>query len=187
MTIVLRCAKLVPMSVLAALMAGLFAWTFIEYVIHAWLSHTFQTFATPFHQGHHQDPHNVFAVRLWLPLALLWIAVLAISGSTTGVIFLTGILAGFVIYEWVHYRIHFAPPRGRIVSWLRTRHLIHHMKTANRCFGVTSNLWDRAFGSDLNAVDIAAFGAAAAATPPLTGPCNIRKLSRVGLMTLWRR
>ena len=167
------------MTALAAFVTGLIAWTFIEYVIHAWLSHTFQTFVTPFHQGHHQDPHNVFASRTWLPLALTWIAALALWGLAPGVIFYTGILAGFAVYEWVHYRIHFALPHSRFAAWLRTRHLIHHMNTGISCFGVTSNLWDRVFGSDLSDREMERFSAAA--TPPLAGRSNIKKILRFNL------
>ncbi|MGA2409826.1 MAG: sterol desaturase family protein [Candidatus Binataceae bacterium] len=161
---------------MAAFVAGLAAWTFVEYVIHAWLSHRFQTFATPFHQGHHRDPHNVFAIRTWLPLILIWITACALWGFATGVIFFTGVLSGFAIYEWLHYRIHFVLPRSRWEAWLRTRHLIHHAQTDGRGFGVTSSVWDRVFGTDLADRDLQRFGATAAATPPLDGRTNVRKI-----------
>ena len=122
------------MESLAAFVSGLFVWTFVEYVIHAWLSHTFRTFATPFHNAHHRDPRRVFAVKAWIPLAVIWIIALVVWRFTTGVIFFSGILAGFATYEWLHYRIHFVDPTRPFESWLRTRHLIHHSHAAQRGF-----------------------------------------------------
>jgi dihydroceramide fatty acyl 2-hydroxylase len=173
------------METLAVFVSGLLAWTFVEYVIHAWLSHTFRTFATPFHEGHHRDPHNVFAVRTWLPLTLVLITAIALWGAASGVIFFTGILSGFAVYEWLHYRIHFAVPRNQLESWLRTRHLIHHNNAPCRGFGVTSSVWDLVFGSDLKQQEIDRLSATLAATPPLSGRTNLRKIFRV-FLTPWR-
>ena len=169
------------METLAAFVIGLIVWTFVEYVIHAWLSHTFKTFATPFHNGHHRDPRNVFAVRTWLPLAIIWSGAVSIWGFVTGVLFFSGILAGFAIYELLHYRIHFAVPRNSWESWLRTRHLIHHSHAAMRGFGVTSSTWDLVFASDLSRAKDWVHAEAAARTPPLTGPSNLHKILRFDL------
>jgi dihydroceramide fatty acyl 2-hydroxylase len=168
-------------AILAAFAGGLVAWTFVEYVIHAWLSHTFTTFATPFHNEHHRDPRKVFAIRMWLPLALTWLLALAVWGGAVGVIFYSGILTGFAAYEWLHYRIHFAVPSGRWESWLRTRHLIHHSHAAGRGFGVTNSLWDIAFGSDLNRAVDWVYAEEAARTPPLSGSSNMGRILRFNL------
>jgi hypothetical protein len=157
----------------AAFVTGLFAWTFVEYVIHGWLGHTFRTFVTRFHAGHHRDPSRVFAARVWLLLALDWIAAIALWGCSIGVIFYTGLLTGFVLYEWLHYRIHFAWPRSKWEAWLRTRHLIHHNHAPLRGFGVTSSLWDLVFGSDLTSGGDWRYAESAAHTPPLSTPTNI--------------
>jgi dihydroceramide fatty acyl 2-hydroxylase len=166
---------------LAAFVLGLFVWTFVEYVIHAWLSHTFKTFATPFHNGHHRDPRNVFAIRTWVPLAVMSAIVLAVWGLAIGVIFFGGILAGFAVYEALHYRIHFVVPRNPLESWLRTRHLIHHSHAVRRGFGVTSSVWDLVFGSDLEQSADWVYAEEAARTPPLTGPSNLNKILRFNL------
>jgi len=168
-------------AILAAFAGGLLAWTFVEYVIHAWLSHTFTTFATPFHNEHHRDPRKVFAIRMWLPLAISWIVAVAIWGGASGVIFYSGILTGFAAYEWLHYRIHFAVPHWRWESWLRTRHLIHHSHAAGRGFGVTNNLWDSAFRSDLNRSVDWVYAEEAERTPPLSGSSNMRRILRFSL------
>jgi hypothetical protein len=160
----------------AAFVTGLFAWTFIEYVIHAWLSHTFRTFATPFHNAHHRDPRRVFAVKAWAPLAVIWTIALVTWRFSIGVMFFSGILAGFALYEWLHYRMHFTVPNRPFESWLRTRHLIHHGHMPHRGFGVTGNLWDLVFGTELTRSEDWPFAETAARTSPLNGPSNFNAL-----------
>src|SRR5215469_7487400 len=133
---------------IALFVAGVFVWTFLEYLIHGWLSHTFRTFAMPLHAVHHRDAHAVFAVRAWLPIALIWTAMALLFGWTPGVILFAGAAAGFAGYEAVHYRLHFRHPLGRLENYLRSRHLVHHEYYPDRCFGVTSALWDLVFGTE---------------------------------------
>jgi sterol desaturase/sphingolipid hydroxylase (fatty acid hydroxylase superfamily) len=132
----------------AAFVAGLFTWTFLEYVIHGWLSHVFRTFATPLHAVHHRDPNAVFTIGAWIPMALIWIISVGVFGWTAGMVFFTGIVSGFVLYEAVHYRIHFRTPRNGLERYLRARHLVHHKFCPDSYFGVTSALWDRIFGTE---------------------------------------
>src|SRR5260370_21250983 len=98
-------------SGIASFVAGVLAWTFLEYVIHAWLSHTFKTFATPFHDVHHKDPHRVFTIRAWIPVAVTWVGGLVFFGRSTGMIFFTRAVVGFIAYQTGHYPIHFRAPR----------------------------------------------------------------------------
>jgi 4-hydroxysphinganine ceramide fatty acyl 2-hydroxylase len=156
--------------------AGLFAWTFIEYLIHGWLSHTFRTFAGPLHAVHHRDPAAVFAVGAWTPIATAYLVSLAIFGMTSGMIFFSGIVAGFIVYEAIHYRIHFRAPRGAIEGYLRARHLAHHQSNPDASFGVTSNLWDLVFGTEPLGAEASRQRAAAAMTAPLSGRNNFYKL-----------
>jgi sterol desaturase/sphingolipid hydroxylase (fatty acid hydroxylase superfamily) len=168
-------------SGIASFVSGVLAWTFVEYVIHAWLSHTFKTFATPFHDGHHRDPHRVFTIRAWIPVAVIWVGGLVIFGWSTGMIFLTGMVAGFVAYETAHYRIHFSEPRTVFERHLRSRHLVHHYREPNAGFGVTTELWDLVFGSEIMGDEMRHMEASVAATAPLEGPTNVRRLLYLGM------
>lgn len=158
---------------------GLAAWSFLEYVIHAWLSHTLRTFVSPLHQVHHSDPRRVFTIGAWLPVAASWVAGLALWGLAPAMVFYTGMATGFVIYELVHYRVHFRTPHNRLEAYLRERHLVHHYRAPDRCFGVTSPVWDRVFSSGIAAVEMRSLRAAVAATPPFTGATNARMLLRL--------
>src|SRR5208283_3723635 len=87
---------------------GLFLWTFLEYVIHGFLSHVFTTFATPFHAEHHRNPRAVFTAGVWMPTAIVSALIFAIFGLTPATTLWLGIVAGFIGYEMIHYRYHFA-------------------------------------------------------------------------------
>jgi 4-hydroxysphinganine ceramide fatty acyl 2-hydroxylase len=164
------------MAIALSFIGGLAAWTFLEYMIHAWLSHTFRTFASPLHQVHHSDPRRVFTIGAWVPVTASWIAGLAIWGLAPAIVVYTGIVTGFAVYEFVHYRVHFGTPRNRLEAYLRERHLVHHYRAPNRCFGVTSPLWDRIFASEIAGAQLRPLRSAVALTPPFTGPTNLRML-----------
>ena len=161
---------------LASFAVGIFIWTFLEYLIHGWLSHTFRTFATPLHAVHHRDAHAVFAVRAWIPIAMVYAILALLFRWTSSVIMFSGVLAGFAIYEAVHYRIHFRRPRGLVEDYLRSRHLVHHEHYANRCFGVTSAFWDLAFGTEPMDGAMTTLCESMRSRAPLTGPTNAYKL-----------
>ncbi len=93
--------------------AGLFAWTLVEYVIHGVLGHAHRTFVTSLHDVHHRDPRAVFALGAWIPTAVVLAGATAWFGLAPGVVFYGGIVCGFAVYEYVHYRIHFVSRRRR--------------------------------------------------------------------------
>ena len=155
---------------------GLLAWSFVEYAIHAWLGHVFNSFVKPIHDVHHRDPHAVFTIGAWIPIALTWLGGLIVFGLTLGVKFYSAMLAGFILYEAMHYRVHFRTPSNPFEAKLRARHMIHHYRNSNRCFGVTSALWDITFGTELRGIEMKRAVEAVALTPPLKGPTNLRRL-----------
>ncbi len=160
-------------AVVAALVAGLLAWTFVEYLIHGILGHRFRTFVTPLHGEHHREPRAVFtSPAAWVPSFAI-VAVLAVwlGGPAHGGAFAAGLLAGFLHYEWFHWRLHFRRPRNARERRLRAHHLTHHFANPRAHHGVTTRFWDRVFGT-LPASwreDTAPF----AEHPPLQGPSNL--------------
>jgi len=158
--------------------AGLFAWTLVEYVIHGVLAHAHRTFVTPLHNEHHVDPRAVFAMRAYIPTAVVLIVLVTIFGMAPGMIFLFGIVAGFAIYEFVHYRIHFATPSIALEARLRARHLAHHLREPDAIFGVTTPIWDRVFGTEPDPVRMRELAAAGARVEPLSGSSNLGRAIR---------
>jgi sterol desaturase/sphingolipid hydroxylase (fatty acid hydroxylase superfamily) len=155
--------------------AGIFAWTFAEYAIHGWLGHRYKTFATPLHAVHHEDPHAVFTVGAWIPVGFAILLAILIFGNAPGVYALGGLVGGFVIYEAIHYRIHFAEPSNPIEARLRARHLAHHLRAPGAIFGVTSAIWDRAFGTEPPRTELRHLADGLALYPVLSGPSNWRR------------
>ena len=158
--------------------AGLFAWTFVEYLIHGVLGHAHRTFVTGLHEVHHRDPRAVFALGAWIPVAVVLAISWAIYGAAPGVIFFGGIVAGFLAYEVVHYRIHFSRPWCGIEERLRARHLAHHFREPDAIFGVTTRLWDVVFGTEPEAGRMRELADAGAAVAPLTGASNLGRVIR---------
>jgi len=157
---------------------GLFAWTLLEYVIHGVLGHAHRTFVTPLHNEHHVDPRAVFAMRSWIPIAVVLIVLAAIFGMAPGMIFLFGIVAGFGVYEYVHYRIHFATPSCAVEERLRARHLAHHLREPDAIFGVTTPIWDIVFGTQPEPGRMRELAGVGARVAPLSGSSNLGRVYR---------
>ena len=138
---------------------GLLGWTLLEYGLHRFVLHD----ATGKHPGsgwrwsihlhHHAEPRQadgilvrpVFSVLVSLLLLfLLWL--LTSSLWTTAAV-MTGLWAGFLYYESVHYRLHTSKRSGILLSRQRRWHFYHHFVDGKRCFGVTSPVWDLVFAT----------------------------------------
>ncbi|MGA9724769.1 MAG: sterol desaturase family protein [Candidatus Binatus sp.] len=158
--------------------AGLFAWTIVEYVIHGVLGHAYRTFVTRLHDVHHRDPRAVFALGAWIPTLAVLVGAWAMFGMVPGVIFCAGMVAGFAVYEYVHYRIHFAVPSCAAEARLRARHLAHHASEPDAIFGVTSRVWDVVFGTEPDAERMRSLLAAGAQVAPLGGRSNLGRVIR---------
>ena len=60
-------------------------------------------------------------------------------------LFFPGFVSGYLIYGSMHYAIHaMAPPFRFMKSWWRYHHL-HHYKSPDKGFGVSSPFWDHIF------------------------------------------
>ena len=154
---------------------GIGAWTLLEYVIHGVLSHLFRTPVSALHQVHHADPHAVFTSRAWIPVTLVILAVIGFFGFRPGTIALLGLVAGFIGYEILHYRIHFARPQNRFERYLRTRHLAHHAIAPDALLGVTNSLWDHVLGTEPAHSRLQEMERAVEKIPALTGSTNWKR------------
>jgi len=154
---------------------GIGAWTLLEYVIHGVLSHLFRTPVGSLHQVHHADPHAVFTSRAWIPVVLIVLAVIGFFGFPPATFALLGLVTGFIGYEVLHYRIHFARPHNRYESYLRIRHLAHHAISPGAFLGVTNSLWDHVLGTEPALTRRQEMEQAVEKVPVLTGPTNWRR------------
>lgn len=135
-----------------ATLAGLASWSLVEYVIHRLLFHGLQPFAA-MHAMHHARPRaligapavagfTVLAFGLFLPV--WWLGSLALAYGATA-----GMMLGYLWYVTVHHLLHHRP-RGllaRTAPGLLARHAAHHAAVRPGNFGVTTGVWDTAFGT----------------------------------------
>lgn len=136
---------------LAAVVAGFFAWTFIEYAFHRWLLHDCR-WLKHLHDEHHDSPDALFGtpplvgviqIALCVFLPLSFVGPVSAAGVTAGM------LAGYLAYISVHWATHHLhEPRGAYTMRARRRHMLHHFRAGQTNFGVTTGLWDRVFGTE---------------------------------------
>ncbi len=148
----------------ATFLIGLFVWTFVEYNIHRFFFHFHPQ--TPlqdrivflFHGVHHVQPR--MKTRLVMPpvvslplgaffLLLFYLLFGRLLGRTEWVgPLLSGFALGYLIYDLTHYATHHFPMRrGRYFRFLKRHHMLHHYKTPDLRFGVSSPFWDWVYGT----------------------------------------
>jgi sterol desaturase/sphingolipid hydroxylase (fatty acid hydroxylase superfamily) len=137
---------------IVALLAGVGAWTLVEYAVHRWLYHRVPFFEK-FHDAHHADPRALIGTPSFVSVAmvlgvfllpLLPIGLVAASG------FASGALLGYIGYMLVHHLSHHMEPRpGTLLYQARIRHMAHHYHGTPGNYGVTTSFWDRVFSTNL--------------------------------------
>ena len=141
---------------MGGLAAGLGLWSLLEYGLHRFAMHhrPGRDLISREHLAHHADPAATSAALRTLGhlgvAALAAIGGLALSfvvGTPLAVGLAAGISIGYSSYELLHWHAHHRPPRTAYGVRLRHRHFQHHFGSPRANYGVTSRLWDRAFGS----------------------------------------
>jgi sterol desaturase/sphingolipid hydroxylase (fatty acid hydroxylase superfamily) len=136
--------------------AGIFFWTFIEYLLHRFVFHFEGESATTkrihyvLHGVHHMYPRE--KEKLFMPpvpglfLAFVLYLVFQIVFKELVSPFLAGLISGYLIYVFMHYFIHTTrPPKLLEKHW--THHFLHHHRYPEKCFGVSTHFWDKIFGT----------------------------------------
>jgi sterol desaturase/sphingolipid hydroxylase (fatty acid hydroxylase superfamily) len=139
--------------------SGVLSWALLEYVLHRFVFHydarteSGKKLVYAVHLSHHDDPratNRLFSsLLISAPVAavyllLAWIA----TGSWRAASFLfAGLALGYFYYEWLHFRAHHRRARLWLFRYVRKYHLLHHYKTPELRFGVTSPLFDIIFGT----------------------------------------
>ncbi len=143
---------------LGFVVAGYALWTLAEYWIHRVIFHfePEQGFGARLHwmvHGvHHDHPNDplrlVMPPAASIPLALIfYVLFYLVLGADRATAFGAGFLAGYLIYDEIHYHLHHHTPRTRTGKWLRELHMRHHFQDDERGFGISAPYWDRVFGT----------------------------------------
>jgi len=137
-------------------LAGVLLWTLMEYVIHSigfhWPTQSRRWLALQAsHDSHHDEPSDpmriVAQLTTSLPVALVTFTALSLAfwDMKPAALVMVGVMAGYLAYEIIHYRIHLGRKSWWLPRALVRHHLYHHHKNQTRCYGVTTPLWDWVF------------------------------------------
>jgi sterol desaturase/sphingolipid hydroxylase (fatty acid hydroxylase superfamily) len=153
---------LAALPLIGLFFSGMVFWTLFEYLIHRFAFHFIAQGerATQFiyliHGNHHHYPRD--RERLFMPPvpSLILASTIFISmyfvaqwlGFSQGVFtFFAGFMLGYLMYGTMHYAIHAWNPPFKWMKPLWRNHHLHHYKNEHQGFGVSTTLWDRAFGT----------------------------------------
>lgn len=150
-----------PLVILAGVLLGLFIWSLAEYTLHRFLFHYEPRTAAQekvfflFHGVHHAQPQLksrlVMPPVLSIPMSaafygLFYVGVGRLGGLPHWVAPLfAGFILGYLIYDLTHYATHHFAMRSGYLKYLKRYHMMHHFKTPNARFGVSSPVWDKVF------------------------------------------
>lgn len=138
---------------LLAFGAGLFVWTFVEYVVHRWVYHGV-AFFEKFHDAHHQDPKALIGVPSFvssgLMLAVFFVPPLLTVGLVFAGGFASGALLGYAGYMLVHHASHHWELKpGGMLYRARVLHMAHHYHETPGNYGVITPFWDHVFSTNV--------------------------------------
>jgi sterol desaturase/sphingolipid hydroxylase (fatty acid hydroxylase superfamily) len=142
--------------------AGMFFWTLFEYVMHRFIFHFMAEderavkIVYLIHGNHHEYPRD--RERLFMPplpsiflaLAIFTVMYLVgyfLNGEALVFSFFGGFVFGYLLYGSMHYAIHAFKPPFKWMKPLWRNHHLHHYKSDDYGFGVSTTLWDRVFGT----------------------------------------
>jgi hypothetical protein len=137
------------LPLVACVLAGLGAWTGMEYALHRFVLHGLPPFSH-WHVQHHQRPTalicaptlvsgSLIGALVFLPA--LWASNRWIAGALT-----LGVLIGYLVYAVTHHATHHWRADH---AWLARRKRWHarHHRQREGCYGVSTSIWDRVCGS----------------------------------------
>ncbi len=146
--------------ILPAFLIGLFIWTFGEYTMHRFVFHfpprtpTMERITFLFHGVHHAQPNLktrlVMPPVVSVPLAIIFYGLFSlVFGLLNAPLWIAptfaGTVTGYLLYDLTHYATHHWPLKWRYLKYLKKHHMLHHFKTEDARYGVTSPVWDYAF------------------------------------------
>ncbi len=133
-------------------LSGAIVWGLVEYGLHRWVLHGPVATIRREHRRHHAAPRALISAPvLLIPIASLatWRLLAWPLPAPVAALLVGGLYVGYNYYACLHHAQHqFGARLASVGPWRRlTRfHEMHHgLPNAN--FGISTTLWDRAFGT----------------------------------------
>lgn len=138
----------------ALFFGGVFFWTFLEYALHRGLGHNpkLKNLFTVEHLLHHKEVNYFAATYKKVGGAIVIVGLLTLIlgfliNWTNGLVFSTGLVSMYLVYEFVHSYLHTHAPQNVYGVMLRKHHFYHHFNNPDKNHGVTTIFWDKVFGT----------------------------------------
>src|SRR3954465_14523139 len=117
------------LSVVGWFFAGVLCWTLLEYVIHRWAFHYEpktnwgRKLHFIVHGVHHDYPGDasrlVMPPSVSVPLAIFFYAIFAVIFGKASLAVWSGLIAGYLCYDMIHYATHHFAMKNRVGAWLK--------------------------------------------------------------------
>lgn len=144
--------------IIPAFVLGYVFWTLLEYFGHRFIFHIRpksrmgEWVQFLIHGVHHEHPNDgwrlVMPPLMSLPIMVAAFGVLRfVSGPRVVLPVMAGFLAGYLIYDGLHFYVHHRQPGNFIGRYLRRRHMHHHFRDDRSWFGVSAPWWDAIFAT----------------------------------------
>jgi dihydroceramide fatty acyl 2-hydroxylase len=153
--IVLAASRMSALTLIGLFVGGYFFWSLSEYWIHRIIFHfepedgigaRLHWIIHGVHHDHPNDPLRlVMPPSVSVPLsALFCVGFWAVLGEHWYA-FGAGFLAGYLIYDMMHYYLHHHRPKSNLGKRLRELHMRHHFQDHTTGFGISAPYWDAVF------------------------------------------
>jgi dihydroceramide fatty acyl 2-hydroxylase len=154
--IVLAAGGMSAPALIGLFLAGYLFWTLSEYWIHRVIFHfepedgfgaRLHWIIHGVHHDHPNDPLRlVMPPSVSVPLSSLFcLGFWAVLGTPNWYAFGAGFLAGYVVYDEIHYLLHHHKPKSNLGKRLRELHMRHHFQDDTTGFGISAPYWDAVF------------------------------------------
>ena len=141
-------------------LGGIFFWTFFEYLMHRFVFHWVsnspraQRIVYVMHGNHHEFPRDraeiIYATCSEPDYFFDIIFTILFNYEENVFIFFPGFLLGYLIYGSMHYAIHAWHPPFKWMKPIWRNHHLHHYKSDDKGFGVSTHFWDKIFKTDFD-------------------------------------
>src|SRR3954452_5727899 len=156
--LVAAAARMSAPAILGALVAGYLVWTLTEYWLHRVVFHfepehplgaRLHWIIHGVHHDHPNDPKRlVMPPGASVPLALAFVGLFRwVFGPDAWTAVTAGFLAGYLVYDELHYYLHHRVPTTAAGRRLRELHMRHHFQDDTHGYGISAPYWDRVFGT----------------------------------------
>jgi sterol desaturase/sphingolipid hydroxylase (fatty acid hydroxylase superfamily) len=150
--------NLLASTIVGTFLAGVFVWTFAEYMLHRFVFHYEpntewgKKLHFLMHGVHHDYPNDskrlVMPPSVGLPMAVVFYLLFSLVIPAPYLwAFFAGFIFGYIGYDEIHYATHHAPFKAKLGLWLKHHHVRHHYLDPERGYGVSTPLWDYVFGT----------------------------------------